>query len=127
METVFALGLGRRRWRPRLAHSRRYALRLRAADATTLSTGDANATEDTAEALANYLLTTASGLMPGILSCTSLGGASDAEIDGCMDGFIERFGARAAVGMALILAGMLVVSLRGGDAVDPALVPRERS
>ncbi len=42
--------------------------------------------------------------------------------------FGERFGARAAVGMALILAGMLVVSLRGGDAApDPSLVARERS
>lgn len=65
------------------------------ADANTVSTGDSNAIEDNAEALANYLLANANVHMPGILACSSLGGASDAEIDGCMDGFIERFGARA--------------------------------
>lgn len=37
--------------------------------------------------------------------------------------FGERFGIRAGIGMALILTGMLVVALRGGDAAaDPALV-----
>ena len=30
----------------------------------------------------------------------------------------ERFGARAAIGMALILAGMIVVSLRGGVSAE---------
>ncbi len=65
------------------------------ADANTVSTGDSNAIEDNAEALANHLLANAGALMPGILDCAALGGASDAQIDGCMDGFIERFGARA--------------------------------
>jgi drug/metabolite transporter (DMT)-like permease len=42
--------------------------------------------------------------------------------------FGERFGLRAGIGMALILVGMLVVALRGGEAAaDPALVAGERS
>ncbi|MDX2011664.1 MAG: DUF1592 domain-containing protein [Myxococcaceae bacterium] len=65
------------------------------ADTNTVSSSDANAIEDSAEALAEYLLANARTAMPALFPCQLPSGFTDAAVDGCIGDFISTFGRRA--------------------------------
>lgn len=62
------------------------------AQANLVNTFESNTIEDNAETLATHFLDNASSVMPEVLPC---GGYSGAEVDGCIDAFIDEFGLRA--------------------------------
>lgn len=65
------------------------------ANATVVNTEAANAIEDNAELLADYLLANADAALPAIMGCGLTASASDAAIDACVPTFIADFAARA--------------------------------
>jgi hypothetical protein len=65
------------------------------ADTNTVSSSDANAIEDNAEALADYLLTNARTVMPALFPCSLPATFTDAAVDACISDFISSFGQRA--------------------------------
>ncbi|MGE0789027.1 MAG: DUF1592 domain-containing protein [Sandaracinaceae bacterium] len=64
------------------------------AQANSVNTSESNAIEDNAELLANYVLDHADTAIPQLTSCVAPG-FDDAALDGCLDPFLDDFGARA--------------------------------
>ncbi len=65
------------------------------AEANRVNTQESNAIEDNAERMAELIIATPDPYLPLFGSCTVSAADSDAEIDGCMDAFIQDFGHRA--------------------------------
>jgi hypothetical protein len=64
------------------------------ASANTVSSSESIAIEDNAEQMAQLLLDNRASYIPMLMPCVSAG-YMPSEIDGCIDGFIDEFGARA--------------------------------
>lgn len=64
------------------------------ADANTVNTDESESIEDNAELMAEALLASPQTSLPHIIPCAAPG-FSDADIDGCIDGFLDDFGRRA--------------------------------
>ena len=62
--------------------------------ANTVSSNESIAMEDNADAIAAVFLEGIDGYAPELVPCLSTG-FSDSDIDGCIDGFVSEFGARA--------------------------------
>lgn len=65
------------------------------ADANTVNTNQSNAIEDNAEKIAAAILAGPDPFLRALLPCTLGTPVTDAQIDGCVDAFITRFGAAA--------------------------------
>jgi hypothetical protein len=65
------------------------------AEANTVNTQESNAIEDNAERIAELILAAPEPYLALFGSCTVSAADADAEIDGCVDSFIQDFGRRA--------------------------------
>jgi hypothetical protein len=65
------------------------------ADANTVNTNQSNAIEDNAEKIAATILASPDSFLRALLPCTLGTPITDAQIDGCVDAFITRFGTAA--------------------------------
>lgn len=65
------------------------------AEANLVNTAESNAIEDNAERIASLVLADPGPYLNGLMPCSLPAAPLDADIDACIDGFIESFGARA--------------------------------